>query len=70
MCQYHGTGSARSECGGKGRGHSRPDTPIVTPPPFVGEFGLGNRPLLFDPNNRLLDAAEPCFEAIDAGVAH
>jgi hypothetical protein len=25
---------------------------------------------LFDPNNRLFDASEPCFEAIDAGFAH
>jgi len=26
--------------------------------------------LFFDPKNRLLDAGKPCFEAIDAGVAH
>jgi hypothetical protein len=46
------------------------------PPRFVGEFGLGrkmrqgNRQPLFDPNNCLLDAGEPCFEADNAGFAH
>jgi hypothetical protein len=64
----------RSECGGKGGGHCPP--PIVMPARFVGEFVLGrkmrqgSRQSFFDANNHRLDAAEPCFEAIDAGFAH
>ncbi len=48
----------------------------ICPAQSVGECGLarkmrqGRRQPWFDPNNRLLHAGGPCFEAVDAGFTH
>jgi hypothetical protein len=67
--QYNGAHRIRSECGGIGGDHCRPDTPIVTPARFVGEFGTGrkarqrrSRPS-FDPNNQQLSDEEKEYKS-------